>query len=162
MEKEKIIQVPKNAQKRQDLATDGQLGLFSAYAAALKNYDMSLRGPLLATLQNFRTYKERTNLQELVERGFEEGKIAVFNTNDAVTNDDNDPLAACVAVYCKANSLIIVSEEGKLGSGGGRSKIKALRFAEKHGVKTNLNWIAGHKDLEAAVEGLTDGTNRMA
>lgn len=174
MEQKKLAQVPENAQQRQDLATDGQLHLFLAYAEALEKYEMGLRGPLLVTMHNFRTDKERTNILERVERGFEERKIAVFNTNDAVTNDelvpkyaeyrftDNDPLAAYVAVYCRANSLIMVSEEGKLGSGGGMSKVRALRFAEKHGVKTNLNHRVAHNDLEAAVEGLTHGTNRMA
>jgi glutamate 5-kinase len=147
----------------QDLATDGQLYLFLAYAEAFAQQGMGLRGPLLVTHHTFRTPQERGNLLERVERGLADGRIPAFNTNDALTNEeivpkkgyrftDNDLLAAYVAVCCKAPSLIIVSEEGVLGTGGGKAKRKALKLAEKNGVHTNLGMPVSHSDLEAAVE----------
>ncbi len=163
MAKENLRQPTLQVKKRQDLATDGQLLLFSAYSNAFDKYGLGLRGPLLVTWHNFRTLKERENLLDRVERGFQERKISVFNTNDAVTSEelvskyskygftDNDLLAALVAIHCGANSLIIVSEEGPLGSGGGAPKRRALRLAEKNGVRTNLGIQVRHADLERLV-----------
>lgn len=173
MEQKGLRQRPKDVKELQDLATDRQLYLFLAYAKALEKYKIGMRGPLLVTHHNFITDKERANLLERVERGFAEQKISVFNTNDAVTKEelvpkyakhrftDNDPLAAYVAVYCKANSLIFVSEEGNLGRGGGDSKTKAFRYAERHGIQTNRGIRVIHKNIEELLEAMTHDTNNM-
>lgn len=171
MEEKKLRQRPTDLQGVIDLCTDGQRCLGNAYAAALNRYEMRLRGLLLVTYENFRTEKARENIRQRVERGFAERKIAVFNANDVVTNQelanrrygftDNDPLAAYVAVACKANSLVIVSEEGNLGSGGGGSKVKAFRYAEKHGIQTNRGVLITHRNIEEILEAMTHGTNNM-
>ena len=140
MEEKGLRRRPTDLQAVIDLATDGQQYLGMAYANALESQVMSLRELLLVTYGDFRTEKARRNIRQRVERGFAERKIAAFNTNDAVMNEglankrygftDNDPLAARVAVACKANSLVIVSEEGDLGSGGGGSKVEAFKYAK--------------------------------
>lgn len=163
MKEEGLRHVPSDFKKRQDLATDGQQYLSLAYAEALKEQGMGLRGLILLTHHNLRTNDDRANLLERVERGFADRKITVLNTNDAVTNaelaskswdgfSDNDPLAARVARYCKANSLIIVSEEGDLGSGGGNSKEKAFRYAERYGIQTNIGVRVTHRNIENLLE----------
>ncbi|MEK6837619.1 MAG: hypothetical protein AABX69_03130, partial [Nanoarchaeota archaeon] len=79
MEKKGLRQRPKDVKELQDLATDGQLYLFLAYATAFEGYGLGMRGPLLVTHHNFKTDKERGNLLERVERGFAEQKISVLN-----------------------------------------------------------------------------------
>jgi glutamate 5-kinase len=157
---EKLAQRPTDPDELQDLCTDGQLHLFNAYYDALKSYGLGLRGPLLVTHNNFRNEAERANLMKRVVRGFANRKIPVFNTNDAVTNEelvphdyygftDNDPASAFIAIYCKANSLLMVSEPGELGSGKGESKQRAIGIAQSKGLKT---WIGTHSQLEELVK----------
>lgn len=143
----------------QRLAATGQPLLMAAYYAALKPYG-TIPYQVLPTHHNFRRIPDRENITAVVESGFANRQIAVFNTNDALTNyelvpkngrygfSDNDPLAALVAIYCRADSLLIVSEGGTLGSGGGYSKRKALRMAEKAGVRTR---VLTHQELEKLV-----------
>jgi glutamate 5-kinase len=163
MEQKRLNKRPSDKKELQDLATDGQIYLFSSYSDAFEKYGLGMRGPLLVNYYNFRTAKERKNLLEIVERGFVEKRIPVFNTNDTVTNaelvprsskygfTDNDPLAALVSIYCNANTLLIVSEPGDLGSGGSDSKVKALQKAESYDVKTNLGIKLTHEKREEMI-----------
>lgn len=169
-----IRQIPEDEKERQDLATDGQQYLGMTYAEALERQGMGLRGLLLVTYNTFRNFGERASLLDRIERGFAEAtiRIPVLNTNDAVTNkelaaksrhgfSDNDPLAARVARYCRAYSLIIVSEEGEGGSGGTGSKIKAFRYAERHGIKTNRGVMIRHKNIEDLMEDWENGKHNV-
>lgn len=151
---------PANICELQLLAAIGQPFLMAAYYAALKPYG-TIPYQVLPTHHNFRRMPDRENISVLVELGFANREIAIFNTNDALTNyelvpkngrygfSDNDPLASLVAIHCRADSLFIVSEDGALGSGGSYSKKKALRMAEKAGIRTR---VLTHQELEKLVD----------
>ncbi len=154
---------PTNLEEQQDLASEGQSELMSAYGEALLPYGIGIM-QLLVTHHNFATEAERLNIRKSVERSFGRRKLAIFNTNDPVTSEelvagseygftDNDPLASLVAIYCKIEptSLIIVSENGHLGSGGISSKRGALLRAESNSIRTNLDIPTTHAILEEAV-----------
>ncbi len=157
---------PKDTEELQDLSSEGQAELIRAYQKALIPCGIGVM-QLLVTYHNFATEADRANIRRRVERGLGKKKLPIFNINDAVTNEalvtgvengftDNDPLSALVAVNCKrydgeGTSLIIVSEEGKFGSGGSPSKMSAFLNAEKEGIMTNRNNYVTHNLLETAV-----------
>ncbi len=154
---------PSDVDGLQDLASEGQAELIMAYKKALLPYGIGVV-QLLVTHHNFATEAERANIRRRVDSSFERRKLVVANTNDAVVNyelasgvengfSDNDPLSSLLAVCCKkgATSLIIVSEEGKFGSGGSGSKNLAFLDAEKNGILTNRGVYVTSDTLEKAV-----------
>lgn len=169
MHEQNLIERPENIAHLQLLSALGQTTLVEAYKAALRPYGLSAY-QALPTHHNFSNGNERKNLQDAielgftaVEQGFAQKAIAVFNANDLLIKKellpkgskfrftDNDPLAALVAIYCRADSLIIVSENGRFGRGGGSSKRASLLKAEKAGVRTNIDFPVSHDMLEEAV-----------
>ncbi len=159
MAKNKLTQRPVSTLELQCLASEGQYTLMSAYEQVLRPYGIGVY-QMLVTHANFRTFKELANLKNVVEAALRNRKLPIFNANDTVTNSelvpkkskygftDNDPLSAFVAICLGAYSLLMVSESGMLGSGGGTSKGKALGKAKEAGVAT---WVGTHAQLKELV-----------
>ena len=147
MEINKITEKPKDIDELQDLAAEGQILLMERYRKAFSKYNIGV-WQILLTHHNFSTQKERTNVISRIERAWQRGKVPILNTNDPVTKEellpvngknqdtfsDNDPLAAIVTKNLGADCLVIVSDKGRLGSGGRNSKIRAIKIARKNGA----------------------------
>lgn len=90
-------------------------------------------------------------VKQAVEDAFNKNEIAIFNSNDRLSiqreGADNDALAAKISVKAKADSLIIVSEDGPSSFGSLDSKIAAFNAASSYGIQTNLNYILNHRDF---------------
>ncbi len=142
MEKNNLLHRPTIETHVRALAAEGQPYLMSLYQAALQE-----RGIGAYQLVVSHTDIETEILRKIVEHSFKQRKLCIFNTNDATvaTLKDNDPLAAEIAVAYKANALIMISEAGSLGSGGGSSKGEALAHAKSYGIKTA---VMTHDDLQ--------------
>jgi glutamate 5-kinase len=157
MEVNNIFKRPKDVGELQDLAAEGQPILMEKYRRAFEKYKIGV-WQLLLTHHNFSTNMERVNLIARIRSAFEKGKIPIINTNDPVTKEelvpvngefsftDNDPLAGLVARFIEADLLLIVSNSGNLGSGGWKSKKKAIEIAKKS------NCIVGICEFESVGE----------
>jgi glutamate 5-kinase len=144
MEKNKLRKRPIAQSDLQDLAAEGQYSLMKLYEDAFKRYGLGV-WQILLTHHNFQTQAEIRNVIERIGNAFRKNKIPILNTNDPVTKEelipsgshafsDNDPLAALVAKHTHSDALIIFSDSGNLGTGGGDSKESAIKKAEEAGV----------------------------
>ena len=152
MELNKLIARPKRTEELQDLSAEGARYLWSLYAKAFERYNIgTIYVPI--TWHSFNTKKEIKNIEKIIERSWEKRKITIWNTNDALTNEelikvnlpngfyDNDPLAARLAVAANADLLIFFTDYGIMGSGGKYSKIKAIETAKKEGIFVDVKSI---------------------
>ena len=144
LEKNRTRERPKAQSDLQDLAAEGQHGLMGIYEEAFKPYGIGV-WQILLTHHNFKDNPEIRNVIERINNAFRKGKVPILNTNDPVTKEellptgshafsDNDPLAALVAKCKHADALVIFSDSGTQGKGGGESKQRATDIAKESGV----------------------------
>jgi len=153
---------PVEVEELQLLSAEGQPLLMHKYKTAFSKYSLGVL-QALATHHHFSTPQERENAINGLRLAFAKGnKIPIFNINDFFTKEelmpkfkdhtftDNDPLAALVTKYLKADALVILSNAGNLGSGGGTSKKKAIDMATTSGA---IVAICKFEDLHSALIG---------
>ena len=151
LEKNHTRERPKAQSDLQDLAAEGQHGLMRIYEEAFRPYGIGV-WQILLTHHNFKDNPEIRNVVERINNAFRKGKVPILNTNDPVTKEellptgahafsDNDPLAALVAKCKHADALVIFSDSGTQGKGGGGSKQKAIDTAEGAGVEVLVTSI---------------------
>ena len=151
MEKNGLKERPESESELQDLAAEGQYSLMSVYEKEFKRYGIGV-WQILLTHHNFQTQADKRNVIERIYNAFRKNKISILNTNDPVTKEellpsgphtfsDNDPLAALVAKFIHADALIIFSDSGNKGKGGGESKQRAIDLAKESGVEVVITSI---------------------
>lgn len=128
-----ILQNSRQAIQRQACAAFGQKGLMSLYERMFQQYNIGI-AQVLVTKQDFYNVDSRQNLQATLNELLNLNIIPVLNTNDAVapytdTDDevtaaqdgivinDNDSLAARLAVLISADLLLIMSDVNGLYTG---------------------------------------------
>jgi glutamate 5-kinase len=162
MELNKLQIRPAEIEELQLLSAEGQPLLMHKYRIAFSKYSLGVL-QVLTTHHHFSTYQERENAINGLRLAFaKKNKIPIFNINDFFTKEelmpkfkdhtftDNDPLAALVTKYLKADALVILSNAGKLGSGGETSKKKAIDTATTSGA---IVAICKFEDLHSALIG---------
>jgi delta-1-pyrroline-5-carboxylate synthetase len=128
-----ILQNSRVAIQRQACAAFGQKGLMSLYERMFQQYNIGI-AQVLVTKTDFYNLDSRKNLQATLNELINLNIIPVLNTNDAVapctdTDDevtaaqdgivinDNDSLAARLAVLISADLLLIMSDVNGLYTG---------------------------------------------
>lgn len=128
-----ILQNSRQAIQRQACAAFGQKGLMSLYERMFQQYNIGI-AQVLVTKKDFYNEDSRENLQATLNELLNLNIIPVLNTNDAVapytdTDDevtaaqdgivinDNDSLAARLAVLISADLLLIMSDVNGLYTG---------------------------------------------
>ncbi len=128
-----ILQNSRVAIQRQACAAFGQKGLMSLYERMFQQYNIGI-AQVLVTKSDFYNLDSRKNLQATLNELLNLNIIPVLNTNDAVapctdTDDevtaaqdgivinDNDSLAARLAVLISADLLLIMSDVNGLYTG---------------------------------------------
>jgi glutamate 5-kinase len=145
LEKNNTRERPKAQSDLQDLAAEGQHALMGIYEDAFRQYGIGV-WQILLTHHNFQDNHEIREVVKRLNNSFGKGKVSILNTNDPVTKEellptgphafsDNDPLAALVAKCMHADALVIFSDSGTQGKGGGESKQRAIDLARESGVK---------------------------
>ncbi len=148
MELNRLLERPDDDNAIGNLAAEGQIYLMASYQEALMQYNIGACQLLVSAADISRRGEL---IKRRIKDSFEERKLTIINANDALAAKfvDNDYLAARIAVLCNADYLIMVSEPGNLGSGGGIAKQKALKLAEKHGIKAA---VMTHTELEELIQ----------
>ena len=152
MEEFGIEERPKEMKQLRYLSAVGARGLWNLYASEFEKYGM--RAVYIpATWRNFETKKERKSIKDMVNMAFEKKDAIIFNNHDALNDDelgfsDNDQLMVAVAKAVGANYCIFVTDHGNMGSGGAKSKEKAIKELKNLGVKVKVGGIAILNDLE--------------
>ena len=150
MELDGLKEKPREIKQLQLLSGEGVRLLWNLYARAFARYGFStLYIPI--TPHNIETKGERENVREIIEEGWKNKKITIWNTNDALTNEqlakrnggfyDNDPLAVELAKIIRADLLMFFTDKGNMGTGGGYSKIRAIEEAKRCGIKVEVKSI---------------------
>ncbi len=115
---------PKELRMKQAAAAVGQLELMHLYDKLFAEYGQTV-GQILLTDGDVESEQRRENLIRTFDALFELGVIPVVNENDSVSSaeietghnkilGDNDTLSAIVAVLCRADKLILLSDVDKL------------------------------------------------
>ncbi|NLO47113.1 MAG: glutamate 5-kinase [Clostridiales bacterium] len=115
---------PRELRIKQAVAAVGQLELMHLYEKLFAEYGQTV-GQILLTDEDVKSEQRRENLIRTFDALFELGVIPVVNENDSVSSveietghnkilGDNDTLSAIVAVLCKADKLILLSDVDKL------------------------------------------------
>ncbi|MEK6967383.1 MAG: hypothetical protein AABX51_02010 [Nanoarchaeota archaeon] len=141
-----LTERPTDPTELQDLSAEGFRELWNAYANAFSQYGINTVY-LPVTSHSFRTHEEITNIRQIIERSWQNKRITLWNTNDALTNEelvkkaqisggysDNDPLAKDLAICILADGLAFFTDEGIHGTGGGYSKKTAIDGARERGI----------------------------
>jgi len=109
---------PESVKERQAAAAVGQCALLHIYDKVFAEYGQIV-GQILMTKDNVDNPHSRGNLENTFDTMFACGVIPVVNENDAVSTyelenltsfGDNDRLSAYVAVICKADLLVLLSD----------------------------------------------------
>lgn len=148
----------KSLPKLQALAAIGQSLLMDYYEQELRYY--GLRGAqLLLTRADLEDRTRFTNAKRSIEAILDMGVIPIINENDAVTCDelrfgDNDTLSARVAVLCKADLLIIMSDIDAVYTGNPKTNPEAVRLESVDALDPNLDRYAGDSDGDVGTGGM--------
>ena len=109
---------PDESSKKRVLAAAGQSGLMAMYESFFGRYNCKV-AQILLTKSVLNDAEKAESIQKSFEEMFNYGVLPIINENDVIASDkpdsndvfgDNDTLSACVAVFVKADLLIIWSD----------------------------------------------------
>ena len=119
MNKLNIKQLPINMRMKQAAAAVGQSSIMSLYDNFFSMYNKTV-GQILLNAEDIHSEEKKENLINTFDALLEKDIIPIVNENDSVSYTeieseerlfgDNDMLSAVVAVLCRANKLIILSD----------------------------------------------------
>ncbi|GHV13833.1 hypothetical protein AGMMS49938_08970 [Fibrobacterales bacterium] len=109
---------PENIADKQACAAVGQIDLMHAYRDAFEKDNLSV-GQILLSADDFTKTDRRDNLHNTLESMLLHGVIPIINENDSVAVaeikiGDNDKLSSEVALFWKADLLILFTDEDGL------------------------------------------------
>ncbi len=109
-----LAERPKTTAEKQALAAVGQCEIMSIYEHFFSMFGHTV-GQILITRDIMENETARKNAENTFSRLLQMGCIPIVNENDSVSFDeiefgDNDALSAYMAVLCKADCLIILSD----------------------------------------------------
>lgn len=117
--KMKLKQRPTSMRMKQAAAAVGQCSIMFLYDKFFGDYDKTI-AQILLNAEDIEQEEKKENLTNTFDALLEMGIIPVVNENDSVSYTeieseerlfgDNDMLSAVVAVLCKANRLVILSD----------------------------------------------------
>lgn len=110
---------PTSMRMKQAAASVGQCSIMYLYDKFFNDYDKII-GQILLNAEDIEQEEKKDNLTNTFDALLEMGAIPIVNENDSVSYTeieseerlfgDNDMLSAVVAVLCRANKLIILSD----------------------------------------------------
>ncbi len=109
-----LTEKPSDMPTKQAAAAVGQCELMYTYDKLFEEY-RHMVGQILLTAYDIENEEKKYNFQNTIFRLLELGVLPIVNENDTVSTEeigigDNDTLAAIVAVHCKADLLILLSD----------------------------------------------------
>ena len=109
-----LTEKPSDMPTKQAAAAVGQCELMYTYDKLFEEY-RHMVGQILLTAYDIEHEENRVNFQNTIFRLLELGVLPIVNENDTVSTaeigiGDNDTLAAVVAINCKADLLVLLSD----------------------------------------------------
>ena len=175
---------PKDKKALQRCACVGQKELMQAYDIGFKGH--AVTSQLLFTYHNFSNPEEEKNIEERLKDDVENGIVPLINYNDGIDareiTQDNDNLAAQIAIYCGAKRLLILTNDvdglldqdgrlitevkirdilrykalcsgaGEYGTGGMKTKLEAAEMVVPKGIEMILG------NVKYKIKNLINGT----
>lgn len=158
---------PKDKEALQRCACVGQKELMQVYDIGFKGH--AVTSQLLFTYHNFDNPEEEKNIEKRLKDDVENGIVSLINYNDGIdareVTQDNDNLAARVAIYSSAKRLLILTNDvdglldrdgklvaeinfknipqykalcnsvGEYGTGGMKTKLEAAEIVVPEGIE---------------------------
>lgn len=143
---------PTSMRMKQAAASVGQCSIMYLYDKFFSDYDKTI-GQILLNAEDIREEEKKDNLTNTFDALLEMGVIPIVNENDSVSYTeieseerlfgDNDMLSAVVAVLCRANKLIILSDIDGLFDSDPRLYPDAKLIERIDRIDKNVYAIAG-------------------
>lgn len=155
---------PTELGEKQAVAAVGQCELIHLYDKLFGEYGQTV-GQILLTDSDVESDYRRESLERTFETLLSMGIIPVVNENDSVSSSeietghtkvlgDNDTLSAIVAVLCKADILILLSDIDGLFDGDPRTDPGARLVREVREITDSLRAMAGKKGSQWGTGGM--------
>ncbi len=140
---------PEDIPTKQAAASVGQCELMYTYDKIFAEYSHSV-GQILVTGEDFFHHDRQQNFVNTVNRLLELGVLPIINENDTIATDeirfgDNDTLSAHVAVYTKADLLVILSDIEGLYTGDPKKDEHAKKIDVVEEITEEIVALAGGK-----------------
>lgn len=150
--KMKLKQRPTSMRMKQAAAAVGQCSIMFLYDKFFGDYDKTI-AQILLNAEDIEQEEKKENLTNTFDALLEMGIIPVVNENDSVSYTeieseerlfgDNDMLSAVVAVLCKANRLVILSDINGLYDSDPRLHPNANLIARIEKIDDTVYSLAG-------------------
>lgn len=150
--KMKLKQRPTSMRMKQAAAAVGQCSIMFLYDKFFGDYDKVI-AQILLNAEDIEQEEKKENLTNTFDALLETGIIPVVNENDSVSYTeieseerlfgDNDMLSAVVAVLCKANRLVILSDINGLYDSDPRLHPNANLIARIEKIDDTVYSLAG-------------------
>ena len=150
--KMKLKQRPTSMRMKQAAAAVGQCSIMFLYDKFFGDYDKTI-AQILLNAEDIEQEEKKENLTNTFDALLEMGIIPVVNENDSVSYTeieseerlfgDNDMLSAVVAVLCKANRLVILSDMNGLYDSDPRLHPNANLIARIEKIDDTVYSLAG-------------------
>ncbi len=157
-----LCERPKTVKEKQAAASVGQCALLHIYDKLFTEYGHTV-GQILLTRDVLDKEITRNNAENTFETLLSYGVIPVVNENDAISTyeiesmtsfGDNDRLSAYVAVLCKADLLIILSDISGLYDGDPRENDEARLIPLVREITPELRAMAGGSKSNVGTGGM--------
>ena len=138
---------PKALSEKQAAAAVGQCELMYTYDKQFSEYNHTV-AQILLTGSDVRDDTRRLNFTNTLERLLEMSVLPIINENDTVATDeivigDNDTLSAIVALHCRADLLVLLSDIDGLYTADPRRHPDAGLVAEVREITDDILASAG-------------------
>lgn len=160
---------PSELRMKQAAAAVGQLELMHLYDKLFAEYGQTV-GQILLTDEDVESNNRKENLIRTFDALLELGVIPVVNENDSVSSveietghnkilGDNDTLSAIVAVLCKADRLILMTDIDKLYESDPRKNLDAKPVNVVYEITETLRAMAGGSGSSWGTGGMSTKLN---
>jgi glutamate 5-kinase len=138
---------PKTLPEKQAAAAVGQCELMYTYDKQFSEYNHTV-AQILLTGSDVRDETRRENFTNTLERLLEMSVLPIINENDTVATEeivigDNDTLSAIVALHCRADLLVLLSDIDGLYTADPRRHPDAALVAEVREITDDILSSAG-------------------
>ena len=149
---------PEDIPTKQAAASVGQCELMYTYDKIFAEYSHTV-GQILVTASDFKHTDRHDNFVNTVNRLLDLGVLPIINENDTIATDeirfgDNDTLSAHVAVYTKADLLVILTDIDGLYTGDPKTDENAKKIDVVEEITDEILSLAGGKGSSLGTGGM--------
>ena len=149
---------PEDIPTKQAAASVGQCELMYAYDRIFAEYSHTV-GQILITGADFTHQDRLENFVNTISRPLQLGVLPIINENDTIATDeikvgDNDTLSAHVAVYTKADLLVVLTDIDGLYTGDPKKDLAAKKIDVVEEITEETFALAGGEGSSLGTGGM--------